>query len=851
MKLGAAYVTVAAAVVLTFTVTPQATGEEVILCERGEAKLEIIVRPRADPQVKQTAAQLADYLHRISGATFAIKEGSAQERGIVLGVADNFDDLPITADFGEGTFARDDYRITSKNGSLYLIGTTPGAVEFAAWDLLYQFGYRYYFPSEAWEIIPSRQTLTIDIDRSEHPDFYERSAPRGGLRVYLQPWLEDEWKAWRVRNRTASSFELNTGHAYDGIIDRNRKQFEEHPEYLALFDGKRGGSKFCISNPGLRELVVQDAVAQIKQDPTRDSVSLDPSDGGGWCTCEQCQKMGSVSDRVVTLTNAAAEAINDLGLGDKYVGTYAYSYHSPPPTIQVHPKVIVSLATAFIKGDQTFDEMLLGWSDKTELIGIREYYGLPVWHQSMPGSAPAASPLPLADSIRQQHSQGARFINAESDNAWGPNGLGYYVASRTLWDVDTNAQDLIDDFLQNAFAEAEPPMREFYEFIGSRPRHSDHMLGVMYRQLKEARELAKTPEVRRRINDLVLYTRYVELWRETNDQQSFDDLVTFLWRSRESNMSDAIGMFWYLNRSARNSKEMTWVPGQPSSQSLPPERLRKRGEEPFSEGELSAFIEQGIEKFDVLDFAPLDFSDNLVPAFAQLKFEKSKHLGSDFFGGAEGSTTTRGELHNYTWIENPPQEIRLQVRTGLIYDVRGPAEITLAHYGPIGVERIGFSAIDKQEVPEDQAWHEVTFTAKQRGLYRITWSERLSGTQAKWPIDIARTVLTSEGNRKQVSGRHSWYFYVPKGTRVIGAYSEASAGKLHDPTGNPVLDLAQTTDDYVSIEVAEGQDGKLWSVRSLAGRFRLLNVPPYAAAKAEDLLLPEEVVKREMDGTSR
>ncbi len=819
-------------------------ADETILCRDGEAKLNIVVSPQAEETVLQVAGELSDYLNRISGAKFQVVEGTG-EQGIVVGVGDHFSKAPIATTFLKGAFGREHYRITSQDGSLYLLGATPDAVQFAVWDLLHEFGYRYYFPSENWEIIPSRPTLRIAIDRLERPDFYERSAPRGGLRIQLQPWLQDAWRAWRVRNRTVSSFELHTGHAYLSIINRNRQEFEQHPEYLALIDGTRGGSKFCISNPGLRDLVVRDAVAQFKADPQRDSVSLDPSDGGAWCTCRACQEMGSVSDRVIHLANTVAEAINKLGLGDKYVGTYAYNYHSPPPSVKVHPKVVVSLATAFIKGDQTFDEMMAGWSRQTELIGIRDYYGLPVWHQSMPGSAKAASPLVLAQSIRSQHAAGARFINAESDNAWGPNGLGYYVASRMVWDVDTDPQTVIDDFITRCFGKAHKPMGEFYAFLGSRPRHSDHMVGVMYRKLKEARLMAQDPQVRRRIDDLVLYTRYVELYRQMDDQQGFDDLVQFLWRSRKTNMADAIGMFRYLNRSARKSETMTWTPGKPQSQSLPPERLRTRGDEPFSEAAIVAFIDQGIENHDVLDLTPLEFSDELAPAAAVLNLGNVKPLGSKFFGGAEGSTTTRGELHNYTWVATSPQAIRLWVRTGLIYDVRGPATIQLARYGPIGVETIGFSPVDTAKVPEDRQWHEVRFTAREQGLYRITWNERLSGTQVKWPKDLPRTVLTNEGDRKQVVARHSWYFYVPKGTRVVGAYREAGAGGLYDAEGKQVLDLNKTAADFVSVKVPPGQDGRLWSVRALSGRFRLLNVPPYGAGEAADLLLPREVIDRD------
>ena len=40
-----------------------------------------------------------------------------------------------------------------------------------------------------------------------------------------------------------------------------------------------------------------------------DSVSVDPSDGLGWCECEACAAMGSISDRAVTLANAVAQGL--------------------------------------------------------------------------------------------------------------------------------------------------------------------------------------------------------------------------------------------------------------------------------------------------------------------------------------------------------------------------------------------------------------------------------------------------------------------------------------------------------------------------------------------------------------
>lgn len=814
-----------------------ASAAPVTIADNGQAKLEIVISPDAGESVRKAADDLAEYLEKISGAGFEFLEGEGA-KGLVLGLPDNLPGLPFPQSFGKDPFERDHYQIISRMDGLYLLGATPQAVEFAVWDLLHVFGYRMYFPSQTWEIIPKRKKLAIDVDRLEKPEFYNRSAPRGGLRRGLRKWAIEEWDQWQVRNRTKSSFVLNTGHAYDGIIKRNKAEFQKHPEYLALRNGIRGGNKFCISNPGLRDLVVRDAIAQIEADPERDSVSLDPSDGGGWCECAPCKEMGTVSDRVILLANQTAEALNQLCKGEKFVGTYAYNEHSPPPSVKVHPNVVVSLATAFIKGDQTFNQMLQGWSAKAKAIGIREYYGLPVWHHSMPGKANAGKPLPLVQTIRDQHASGAKFINAESDDCWGANGLGYYLASRLVWDVDAPVEPIVDEFLRNCFGKAMQPMRAFYEFIGSGPRHSDHMVGTMYRLLAEARGLGEDPQVRKRIDSLILYTRYVELWRKSAGQEGFDRVVEFLWRSRKSIMCDSVGMFWYLNRNAQKDPKRTWIPGQPKSMQLPPERLRVRGDEPFSDGEIQRILDEGIRDHDVLDFKPLEYSAKLVPAMEALGLEETQPLGKAFYGAI-----TRGELHNYTWVDNPPVDIKLEVQIGLIYTSRGPASLTLAHYGAIGVESEGFVEVESARVPEDKQWHPVKFTAQQKGLYRITWDERLSGTRVKWPENLPRTVLSNEGADKQVSGRYSFYFYVPKGTKFIGAYGQARAGGLYDADGQLVMDFNDRGADYLSIPVPKGQDGRLWKAASPSGRLRLMNVPPYVAGRPEDLLLPVEVVE--------
>jgi hypothetical protein len=193
-------------------------------------------------------------------------------------------------------------------------------VSNGVWDLLHRLGYRYFFPTETWEIIPERPELAVALDVRETPSYYSRH-------IW---WTTEDWQR---RNRNLSGFSPSTGHVYGSIIRRNQEAFDSNPEFLALRNGERGGSKFCISNAGLRKLVVEDAIRQMTADPALESLSMEPSDGGGWCECQPCAEMGSISDRVVLLANEVAEAVNDLGQGDKYVGILAYASHSPPPSV--------------------------------------------------------------------------------------------------------------------------------------------------------------------------------------------------------------------------------------------------------------------------------------------------------------------------------------------------------------------------------------------------------------------------------------------------------------------------------------------------------------------------------------
>jgi len=227
------------------------------LSRAGRGLMPVVVGPRASEETKGVAAELARYLGRIGGGEFRVEtRGDGGGGGVVVGRPGDFDAMPVEVAFGVGPFEREDYVLRSVEGGLYLLGASDLAVSHAAWDILHRFGYRQFFPGETWEIVPRVPDLSIAVDERQRPSFRARNI---WYESNFWSYNQEAYAQWCRRNRAVKGFDLNSGHAYRAIVEANRGEFDEHPEYYARLGGKRElrpDVKFCIANSGLRQLVV-------------------------------------------------------------------------------------------------------------------------------------------------------------------------------------------------------------------------------------------------------------------------------------------------------------------------------------------------------------------------------------------------------------------------------------------------------------------------------------------------------------------------------------------------------------------------------------------------------------------
>jgi hypothetical protein len=812
---------------------------------RGEAFLVtaddsfVSIVPRASAQVRAAAQALAGRLLQMSGRAFDVREVAASEakHGIVLGTAP---DLPQLAQrFTPGAWQDEEaYVIRSERSRLLLVAGTDDGIMDAVWDFLHQLGYRRYFPGAAWQVIPHTSKIEVRTDRFCRPAFSRRHFGYG-----YGDWRDqsEDFVEWQRENRLGG-LAVAASHSYGRIIKLHAEEFAAHPEYLGR-KGDKPSSKFCVSEPGLVDLVQRYAARQFDADPQRRAISLEPSDGGGWEGCPGDASLGSPSNRAVTLANAVASTINSGDGPPRFVGMYAYHQHAEPPTIAVHPNVVVFAATAFLPAGRSVLDILRGWRAKGQreggtLLGVRDYYSVNTWDRDLPGVAFATSPRAVAESLSMYHSLGARFLIAGAGDGWGPHGLAYWTAGASLWTADQPAdpESYVRDFLNHAFGRAATPMREFYKYLDrkNRPLFGPELVGELYRLVGQAMALEAAPGVQLRLQHLASYLHYLDLWLAYDvallpaaRQQHFEELMRFTYSIRSEHMVHS----WALRRDlAKRDKQLEVPAGRWWSD---PKRDPWRNGEPVTPEAVASWIRAGQTR------PRLPMAQVLEPSSRLVRLRSAGTVSAAISSGTQTQTQTRTlRLRGKQRFElafDAPTTLALGVSAGHVREKKRPVKLTLCAAGSVA------DGCQVKLAPADKLAQQVSFEVPRPGQYTLLLEDSRQGLDVTWPAGTALSIPATRGEPPAFLGRWTLYLYVPSGTRELVLYCSPGRGKLLDSRGQ-VAHVFGAQRGIVRIPVAPGQDGKVWKFDHNRGQRLPLNVPPWFAASPDELLVPAGVL---------
>jgi len=499
----------------------QKSAAPVLLAKDGKGQLSIVIAMNSSKETKAVADELSATLEKITGAKFEVQNGEVKNGqlpdGIILGTLKEFPVASLQQPLAihEIYDGREAFAIRSLPNKVLLLGATDLGAGHAAYRFLELLGCRWFFMSPAWTVIPSISNLQFDLNETTRPRVLARDIWFNyGIPNENGRGVQDE-NAWKRHNRMGQSFIIYASHQLPNIVLANKKEFDAHPEYYALWQGKRQSWQMELANPVVRKMAVDFALNFLKNvHPEFDMVSMEPGDGPGFSESEESRALGSISDRTFGLANEVARAVKKEFPG-KMVGVLAYYQHADPPSFKLEPNVYVALAAGYNESRLSFEQQMEEWPKHSANRGIYEYLSMYPWGQDrireIGSVGPAASVPGLSARLRRYINWGMKGLSAESAANFGQYGPGYYAALRVLWDPKTDVPALMNDFYEKAFGPAAPAMKRYYERLdpASGRLFGPDLLARLYRDLDEASTLAAArPDVLARLDQLKEYLHF-------------------------------------------------------------------------------------------------------------------------------------------------------------------------------------------------------------------------------------------------------------------------------------------------------------------------------------------------------
>jgi hypothetical protein len=493
----------------------------------------------------ESVKDLVEYLGKITGKNFSQKNFTSQSSAGVFVLLNKPGVLTSELDQRLSKGSTEDFVISGNNYRIIITANHPIGLSRGIYGYLDQLGVRWYLPGARWEYVEKKSSIIFSGSQYYSPSLFSRDFfGTGGIQP-VQPIDPDskvnkEWVDWKRRNRMGSDVDLG-GH-YGELFNTNHKQdLLNHPEYLALVNGKREWSittKWCVTNKDFQKLFIEDRELEMEQALKTDKypskkivLSVDPSDGGGDCECDNCKKLGSVSNRYFFLANEVAKAFAKIS-PRAYVNLLGYNTHAAPPTFPLEPNIIVMIVPYAFHNFGTPDQMIDAWGKKNTNLVIYDYYYIPDWAYEVP-MPDRISASKLSEKIKAWSKKGIKGYHFESVFGTGVAGLGLYSAARLGWDDNTNIAELRKKFVKDMFGAAENEIGKYYEYIGE---HYVDVSGTSYLRSLITAAQAKTSDagVRSRLSDLQAYLHYLVLfsqWQASGNLkgQECENLIKYVW----------------------------------------------------------------------------------------------------------------------------------------------------------------------------------------------------------------------------------------------------------------------------------------------------------------------------------
>ena len=388
----------------------------------------------------------------------------------------------------------DGYIVETKGSAVFMVGGSDNGTINAVYGWLQeQLGYAYYAIDE---MVVDKNVVNeklLDITLKERPDFDYRVANIG------EAWF-DTTVSNRMRFNTSDELWID----FEGVVNGEKSSIpyhtsfnivspdlymEDHPDWYAP-DGKQ----LCLSRDpeNLAKVVVDRITQALDENPEKNILSFTQQDHNTWCDCYKCteslEKYGTNSAVYILFMNRVAEQVT-AWLEKHYPGRevlmamFAYQQTEEAPVVKegneyvpvdeslrLHDSVALFYCPIYAEYYYDFNaeqnvnvaETLNKWSVLADSI-FTWIYGA----NFQVYLAPYNNFNSMQNNYRYLYDRGAKYIfdqhqyNQVAGTDWYR--LKGYLSSNLQWKIDSDRNELINNFFTNYYKDAAPIMKQIFD----------------------------------------------------------------------------------------------------------------------------------------------------------------------------------------------------------------------------------------------------------------------------------------------------------------------------------------------------------------------------------------------------
>ena len=330
------------------------TERENAKASHTERNYAVVISVHASDTEMYAAQVLSEYLSALDGNDYPIIKDNQTFDGFkfCVGATSVYD----TSDMKDK--AADSYMIAPFHNGLAIYGAGNRGTVYGVFSFLEDFcGYRCYTPESG--MISTSGKMVLPEEKTEYNTFfaYRNTDWRSG-------WIP----LYSVANKLNGDLHGAVTHAQGGNISylgaschtlstvfcSSDKYYNRHPDYFALYEGKRVPYQLCLTNENVYRIVLEEVLSLLKNshDPEADLqiISLSQADNTVYCECDACKALdranGSHAGSLITFVNRIARAVKEAGYDNVEIDTLAYMHTRKVPSAVVpEDNVIVRLCT--------------------------------------------------------------------------------------------------------------------------------------------------------------------------------------------------------------------------------------------------------------------------------------------------------------------------------------------------------------------------------------------------------------------------------------------------------------------------------------------------------------------------